>query len=89
MVSEADEKQKKVVEEVGLVYHWVEIGSRWEVNEGKAMRMVEITTHSWTVVTEEEKSKLPEKVGVVADLIGAKRHVEGMGVWAIKAAVDI
>ena len=43
------------------------------MSKGKAMRTVEITTHLWTAVTEEEKSKLPKKVGVVADLIGAKR----------------
>ena len=58
------------------------------MSEGKAMRTVEITTHFWTAVTEEEKNKLPEKVAVVADLIGAKRRAEGRGVWAIKAAVD-
>ena len=58
------------------------------MSEGKAMRTVEITTHFWTVVTEEEKNKLPEKVGVVADLIGAKRQAEGRVVWAIKGAVD-
>ena len=58
------------------------------MSKGKAMRTVEITTHFWTAVMEEEKNKLPEKVGVVADLIGAKRRVEGRGVWAIKVAVD-
>ena len=88
MASEADKKQKKAVEEVGSAYQGVGIGSGWEVSEGKAIRTVEVTTHFWTAVTEEEKNKLPEKVGVVADLIGAKRQAEGCGVWAIKAAVD-
>ena len=88
MASEAEEKQKKAVEEVGSAYQGVGIGSGWEVSEGKAMRMVEITTHFWTAVTEEEKNKLPNKVGVVADLIEAKRRAEGRGVWAIKPAVD-
>ena len=88
MAAEAEEEQKKAVEEVGSAYKGVGIGSGWEVSEGKAMRMVEITTHFWMAVTEEEKNKLPEKVGVVADQIGAKRQAEGRGVWAIKAAVD-
>ena len=35
-------------------------------------------------MTEEEKSKLPEKVGVVADLIRAKRRVEGRGCRQLK-----
>ena len=37
------------------------------------MRTVEMTTHFWIAVTEEENSKLMEKVEVVADLIGVKR----------------
>ena len=44
--------------------------------------------HFWTPVTEEEKTKLPEKIGVVANLLAGLRKAEGKGVWSIKAAVD-
>ena len=50
--------------------------------------MVEITTHCWMAVTKEKRGKLLQKVGVVADRIGAKRRVEGSGVLAIKVVID-
>ena len=76
MASKVDEKQKRGVKEVESAYQEVEIGSGWEVTKRKAMRMVEITTHFGTTVTEEEQGKLPKKVGVVADPISAKRRAE-------------
>ena len=88
VLAETEKKRKKAEEEVGTAYHGVGIGSGWEVNERKAMRTVEVTTHFWTPVTEEEKTKLPEKIGVVADLLAGLRKAEGKGVWSIKAAVD-
>ena len=39
-------------------------------------------------MTEEEKTKLPEKTGVAANLLAGSRKAEGKGVWSIKAAVD-
>ena len=39
-------------------------------------------------MTEEEKVKLPEKIGVVANLLAGLRKAEGNGVWSIRAAVD-
>ena len=49
---------------------------------------MEVTTHFWTPVTEEEKTKLLEKIGVVANLLAGLRKADGKGVWNIKAAVD-
>ena len=88
VAAELDAEKKKAEDEIGKAYHGVGIGSGWEVNEGKAMRVVEVTTHFWTPVTEEEKTKLPEKIGVVANLLAGLRKAEGKGVWRIKAAVD-
>ena len=53
MASKVEGKQKKALDEVGSAYQHVGIGSGWEVSEGKAIRMVEITTHFWTAITEE------------------------------------
>ena len=39
-------------------------------------------------MTEEEKTKLPETIGVVANLLAGLRKAEEKGVWSIKAAVD-
>ena len=80
VLAEAEEKRKQAEEEVRKAYHGVGIGSGWEVNEGKAMRTVEVTAHFWTPVTEEEKTKLPEKIGVVANLLAGLRKAEGKGV---------
>ena len=56
--------------------------------EGKAMRMVEVTTHFTTPLTEEEKKSLPKKIRMVSDLVAVKRRAEGLGMWNIKAAID-
>ena len=88
VLAEAGKKREAVEEEVGKAYHGIRIGSGWEVNEGKAMRTVEVTMHFWTPVTEKEKTKLPKRIGVVANLLAGLRKVEGKGVWNVKAAVD-
>ena len=87
MLAETGKKREMAEEKVGKAYHGVGIGSGWEVNEGKAMRTVEVTTHFWTPVTEEEKTKLREKIGVVANLLVGLRKAEGKGVWSVKATV--
>ena len=56
--------------------------------EGKAMRMVEVTTHFTTPLTEEEKKSLPEKIRMVSDLVAVKGRAEGFGMWNIEAAID-
>ena len=38
---------------------------------------------------EEKKKVLPEKIGVVANLLAALRKAAGKGVWNIKVAVDM
>ena len=55
------------------------IGSGWEVKEGKAMRIVEITTHFWSSLTDEEKKSIPEKVRTVNKLIDTGRKIAGKG----------
>ena len=39
-------------------------------------------------MTEEERTKLPEKIRVVGNLLAALRKTEGKRVWNIKATVD-
>ena len=56
--------------------------------EGKAIRMVEVTTHFTTPLTEEEKKSLLEKIRMVSDLVAVKRRAEGLGIWNIEAAID-
>ena len=59
-ITEAEKKRKKAEEVAKRVHHGVGVGGGWEVVEGKAMRMVEVTTHFMTPLTEEEKKSLPE-----------------------------
>ena len=56
--------------------------------EGKAMRMVEVTTHFTTPLTEEETKCLREKMRMVSDLVAVKRRAEGFGLWNIEVAID-
>ena len=44
---------------------------------------MEVTTHFWTPVMEEEKKELLEKIRVVVNLLAALKKVAGKGVWNI------
>ena len=55
--------------------------------EGKAMRIVEVTIHFKTPLTEEEKKSLPEKIRLVLELVAVKRKAEGLGMWNIMSAI--
>ena len=57
-------KRKKAEEDTKRVHHGVGVGGGWEVVEGKAVRMVEVTTHFVTPLTEEEKKSLPKRSGL-------------------------
>ena len=87
-ITEAEKKRKQAEEDPKRVHHGVGVGGGWEVVEGKAMRMVEVTTHFVTPLTEEEKNSPPEKIRMVSDLVTIKRRAEGVGMWNIEAAID-
>ena len=75
-ITEAEKKRKQVEEDAKRVHHGVGVGGGWEVVEGKAMRMVEVTTYFTTPLTEEEKKSLPEKIRMVSDItknVGLRR----------------
>lgn len=57
----------------------VSTGSGWEVKEGKAMRVVEITTYLWSPLTDEAKKSLPDKFKMVNELIDTGRKIAGTG----------
>ena len=88
-MSKGKETLQKLEEEIKRPSQEVSTGSGWEVKEGKAMRTVEITTHFWSPLTEEEKKSLPEKVRSVGELIHTGRKIAGKGSWTIKALVDL
>ena len=58
-MSKGKETLQKLEEESKRQSQEVSTGSGWEVKEGNAMRAVEITTHFWSPLTEEEKKSLP------------------------------
>ena len=62
-IIEAEKKRKKAEEDAKRVHHGVRVGGGWEVVEGKAMRMVEVTTHFTTPLTERTRSLFPRRSG--------------------------
>ena len=88
-MSRGKETLQKLEEESKRPSQEVSTGVGWEVKEGKAMRAVEITTHFWSPLTEEEKKSLPKKVRTVSELIDTGRKIAGKGSWTIKALVDL
>ena len=87
-ITEAEKKRKKAEEDEKRVYFGVGVRGGWEVVEGKAMRMVEVTTHFTTPLTKEEKNPLPQQIRMVSNLVAVKRRAEGLGMWNIEAAFD-
>ena len=88
-MSKGKETLQKLEDESKRPSQEVSTGSGWEVKEGKTMRTVEITSHFWSPLTEEEKKSLPEKVRTVGELIDTGRKIAGKGSWTIKALVDL
>ena len=66
-ITEAEKKRKKAKEDAKRVHYGVGVGGGWEVVVGKAMWMVEVTTHFMTPFTEKEKKSLPTNIGIVSD----------------------
>ena len=89
MMSKGKETLQKLEEENKRPSQEVSTRSGWEVKEGKAMRTVEITTHFWSPLTDEEKKSLPEKVRRVNELIDTGRKIAGKGSWTAKAMIDL
>ena len=87
-IMEAEKKRQQAEEDAKRVHHGVGVGGGWAVVEGKAVRMVEVTTHFTTPLTEEEKKTLPEKIRMVSDLVAVKRRAEGLGMWNNEATID-
>ena len=87
-ITEAERKRKKVEEDAKRVQQGVGVRGGLEVVEEKAMRMVEVTTHFVTPLTEEEKKSLPEKIRMVSDLVAVKRRAEGLRMWNSRAVID-
>ena len=79
-IMEAEKKRKKAEEDAKRVHHGVGVGGGWELVEGKAMRMVEVTTHFTTPLTEEKKKSLPEPIRMVLDLVAVKRRPQRLGI---------
>ena len=71
-------RRKKAEENTTRVHHGVGVGGAWEVVEGKAIRMAEVTSHFTTPRTKEEKKSLPKKIRMVLDLVVVKRRAEGL-----------
>lgn len=56
--------------------------------EGKAIRLVEITTHLATPLTEVEKKSFLENLRMVSELVAVQRRAKGWGTRNIEAAID-
>lgn len=76
---EVERKRKKQVEDGKRVHYWVGVGVGWQVVEGKAIMMVEITTHFATPLTGVEMKSLPEKMGMVSNPVTVKRKAKRLG----------
>ena len=85
---EAEKKRRKAEKDAKRIHHEFRVGEGWKVVKGKAIRMVEVTTHLITPLTEEEKKSLPEKIRMVPDLVAVKRRAKRLGMWNIEAAID-